>query len=194
VAGTEPYWHAEKKQEVKASMTVDITHTAYLAHKPTYDAAFKATIVATVCSGTMCTAADVVIAVTSAGRRLVAVLRRLATGANIKVDYEIKGLEPNELQSVFSKAKDITSGQSTFTSRLTTEFNALATAAGIPNITQPTISDLTAPRIEADNSGAGSTPTMAPTKAGVNAGTSASLSAFVAFIPILYALSSTAVQ
>merc|ERR1712139_407573 len=123
----------------------------------------------------MCTAADVVIAVTSAGRRLVAVLRRLATGA-------------------FSKAKDITSGPSTFASRLTTEFNALATAAGIANITQPTISDLTAPQIEEDNSGAGSTPTMAPTKAGVNAGTSASLSAFVAFIPILYALSSTAVQ
>jgi hypothetical protein len=188
VAGTEPYWHAEKKQEVKASMTVVITHAAYTANQATYDAAFKATIVAEVCGGTMCTAADVIIAVASAGRR-----RRLAAGDNIKVDYEIKGLEPNEVQTVFSQVKAISTGTSTFTSTLVAKFDEVK-PTGVASISEPSIATVAAPEIAEDHSGAGSTPTMAPTKAGVNAGTSASLSAFVAIIPILYALSSTSVQ
>merc|ERR1712054_605913 len=117
VAGTEPYWHPEKKQEVKASMTVVITKAAYDANKATYDAAFKATIVAEVCGGTMCTTADVIIAVSGASRR-----RRLTAGdPKIKVDYEIKGLEPTEVQTVFAAVKAITAstaGSSTpFTSK-----------------------------------------------------------------------------
>merc|ERR1711998_264247 len=122
------------------------THAAYTTNQATYDAAFKATIVAEVCGGTICTAADVIIAVASAGRR-----RRLAAGDNIKVDYEIKGLEPNEVQTVFAAVKAITAstaGCSTpFTSKLTTEFNTLATAAGIATISEPSIASVAPPVI-----------------------------------------------
>jgi len=188
VAGTEPYWHAETKQEVKASMTVIITHAAYTANQATYDAAFKATIVAEVCGGTMCTAADVIIAVASAGRRRT---RRLAAGDKIKVDYEIKGLEPTEVQTVFSQVKAISTGKNTFTTTLVAKFNEVKPADVAP-IAEPAIDSVVAPEIEEDHSGHSHAP--APTPDGVNAGTSASLSAFVAFIPILYALSSTSLQ
>jgi len=174
-------------------MTVVITKAAYDANKATYDAAFKATIVAEVCGGTMCTTADVIIAVSGASRR-----RRLTAGdPKIKVDYEIKGLEPTEVQTVFAAVKAITAstaGSSTpFTSKLTTEFNALATAAGIATISEPSIASVAPPEIAEEVVATVSTPAPTP-DGGVNAGTSASLSAFVAFIPILYALSSTSVQ